>query len=130
MQLLVFSDNEFLMGILQGYGHVTGCEVKSLNDVDILLATIIKESPSMVFVDVILAENFFSSPLWMETSLFIQKNKIALCGVGKPPPKGNKTAMKPFFNKIFTLPLNIGKVHEFLHDRIFSTGIFMSCVRS
>ena len=123
MQLLVFSDNEFLMGILQGYGHVTGCEVKSLNDVDIFLAAIIKESPSMVFVDVILAEKIFSSPLWIETSLFIQKNKIALCGVGKPLPKGKKTAMKPVFNKIFTPPLDIDKVYDFLHDRILSTEL-------
>ena len=117
--MLVFSDNEFLMGILQSYGHAVGCKVNLLNDADIFLKTIIKESPSIVFVDVKLAEKIFSSPQWTETWLSIKENKIALCGVGKQLSSDTEVAQRSVYNQLFTIPLDVDKVHDFLHARIF-----------
>lgn len=111
------------MGVLQGYGHATGCLIHSLNNTEILLKTTIKESPSMLFVDVELTETVMSSPQWLEAWQFMQKNKIAFCGVGKRLANKDEAVQREVFDVIFTLPLNIDKLHDFLHTRIFPTEI-------
>ena len=120
MQVLVFSEHEFLTGIVDSYCHVLGCcQIKPINKINDLLTTTIIKPKSVIFVDIELAEKFLTSPLWEETWQSLHENKVAICGVGNHKPNENEAIQWPIFNEFFTLPLSIDKVHDFLHDRMF-----------
>ena len=123
MQILTCSHNDFLMGILQSYAHVVGYQVKPINDIDIFLNSIIKEDPSLVFVDMQLAEEMFSSSVWAEAWESLQKNKVTFCGVGKQLFNDKHTAQGgAVFNEVFVEPINVNKLHKFLHNEmLFNT---------
>jgi DNA-binding response OmpR family regulator len=46
----------------------------------------------------------------------MQQNNIKLCGIGKQMPNNNGTLPLLVFNKIFTEPLNIDEIEQFLDD--------------
>jgi len=119
VQILVCSRNDFLIGILQSYGHVVGYQLKPINDIDIFLKSIIKESPSLVFVDMQLVEEMISSSVWPEARESMQKNKVTFCGAGKQLFNDKQTAQGgAVFNEVFVEPLNINKLHKFLHNEM------------
>jgi hypothetical protein len=126
--ILACSKNMHLIGIFQGYCHFAGCEMKTLDcsyNADIFFETLKTVSPSIVFIDMEHSAQIFNSPEWAETWLFMQQNKIALCGIGNQPPNNNESVPQSVFNKIFTYPLNTDELEHFLDDRIaVSTVVF------
>ena len=124
--ILVLSDNMHLIGIFQGYCHFAGCKMKTLpcsNNVDIFFKILKTEPPSMVFIDMEQAAQIVNSPEWPATWLFMQQNKIVLCGIGKHPANNNETVAQSVFNKIFAEPLNIDEIERFLDDRMAASAV-------
>jgi len=124
--ILVLSENQYLLGIFQGYCHVAGCKMKTLalnNNADFFFQTLKKESPSVVFIDMAPARGIINSPEWATTWLSIQENKIALCGIGKQPTNKDETLPQPVFNKIFTEPLNIEEIQLYLDDKMAANAL-------
>jgi len=119
VQILMCSHNDFLIGILQSYGHVVGYQVKLINDIDIFLNSIIKEDPSLVFVDMQLADEVIISSVWPAAWESMQKNKVTFCGAGKLVSNDQQTAQSSaVFNEVFAEPIDIHKLHDFLHNEI------------
>lgn len=123
--VLVLSENQYLIGIFQGYCHVAGCKMETLplNNVDVFIKTLKKESPSVVFIDMTQATQIFSSPEWTTTWNSIQENSIAFCGIGKQPPNNDETVPRSVFNKVFAEPLNIDEIEDFLDDRMAADAL-------
>jgi len=123
VQILVCSHNDFLIGILQSYGHVVGYQIKPINDIDVFLNSIIKEDPSLVFVDMQLAGEVIISSVWPKAWESMQKNKVTFCGAGEQGANDKQTAQSgAVFNEVFAEPININRLHKFLHhEMLFNT---------
>lgn len=111
MLILVLSENQYLIGFFQGYSHAAGCKIKTLPlcSFDNFFEIIIKESSSVLFIDMTWLEQFSRSQGWAAAWLIIRHNKITLCGIGKQAPNNDKTLPQSVFNKIFTEPFSLKK---------------------
>jgi DNA-binding response OmpR family regulator len=116
--IFLLSENQYLIGFIQGYCHAVGCKIKTLpiSQCDHFLEILIKESPSVLFIDMTYLAQFFRRQEWTAISLIIRHNNIALCGIGKQPLNDAEALSELVFNKIFTEPFNLEEIRHYLND--------------
>jgi DNA-binding response OmpR family regulator len=117
VRIILFGENDYLLGLLKGYCLFIDCEVKAIGDCDSFLNDINNNPPTVIFIELAKAPHLFGMTEWPATLRFIKEKQIAVCSFGEPPlgNEGIKTIYA--FDKNFSTPLSVDEMQAFLLER-------------
>lgn len=120
LYFLISNDQDYLLGILQSFCHVSDCyiELSSLKDSLTFRDILRKEKPHIVFISMSQIEEIFRSAEWNEIQLILKEKKIPFCGIGNSSIIKDRINFRSIFTRIFEEPLNISEFMNFMHTLI------------